>query len=252
MGALHSGHLQLLKQARAVCDVVVVSIFVNPLQFNNPEDLARYPSLPEQDEELLRTENTDLLYRPSSADFYSTPSVLEMDFGPVGAGLEGKMRPGHFSGVGIVVARLFHLVSPDKAFFGAKDLQQVAIIKTLVRDLDFQIEIVTCPTYREENGLAMSSRNARLSADGRQLASNIFTSLKLAEAELTSGLEKSKAKAISFLGTIPEIQLEYLEWVDIDTMEILTDSSSPSHKKSVCIAAWIEGVRLIDNFIPEV
>lgn len=247
MGALHDGHLDLVRKARAECDVVVVSIFVNPLQFNNASDLEKYPRPISEDQKLLVAEGVDLLYSPSANDFYSSPSRLTLDFGSVASGLEGAMRPGHFSGVGIVVARLFHLVSPDKAYFGAKDLQQVAVIRALVRDLDFNVEIIRCPTRREANGLAMSSRNLRLSAEGRETASHLFKALKQA-----SGLEDPKAGktiALHYLSQFSAIEVEYLEWVNAETMEICDGSSPFPQETAICIAAWIEGVRLIDNIV---
>ncbi|HPI09548.1 MAG TPA: pantoate--beta-alanine ligase [Catalimonadaceae bacterium] len=247
MGALHDGHLDLVRKAKTECDVVVVSIFVNPLQFNNAGDLEKYPRPISEDQKLLAAEGVDLLYSPTANDFYSSPSRLTLDFGSVASGLEGAMRPGHFSGVGIVVARLFHLVSPDKAYFGAKDLQQVAVIRALVRDLDFNVEIIRCPTRREENGLAMSSRNLRLSAEGREIASHLFKALKLA-----SGLEDpfgGKEKALHYLSQFSAIEVEYLEWVDAGTMEIWNGSSPVPYETAICIAAWIEGVRLIDNIV---
>lgn len=247
MGALHDGHLDLVRKARAECDVVVVSIFVNPLQFNNAGDLEKYPRPISEDQKLLVAEGVDLLYSPTANDFYSSPSRLTLDFGSVASGLEGAMRPGHFSGVGIVVARLFHLVSPDKAYFGAKDLQQVAVIRALVRDLDFNVEVIRCPTRREESGLAMSSRNLRLTSEGREIASHLFKALKLASSfeDPISG----KQEAVRYLSQHAGIELEYLEWVNAETMEIWNGSTPAPHETAICIAAWIEGVRLIDNIV---
>ncbi len=251
MGALHEGHLDLVRKARLECDVVVVSIFVNPLQFNNPGDLAKYPRTMEEDQKLLLAEGIDLLYAPGQEDFYSSPNQLVLDFGSVARGLEGEMRPGHFSGVGIVVARLFHLVSPDKAYFGAKDLQQVAVIRTLVRDLDFPVEIVRCPTRREQSGLAMSSRNARLSDSGKETAAHLFRALKMAVAAGPEAYAKGKEEAFRYLTSFPEIKVEYIEWVDCTTMEIWSGEGHGPQEKAICLAAWIEGVRLIDNLIPD-
>ena len=247
MGALHDGHLDLVRKARTECDVVIVSIFVNPLQFNNAGDLEKYPRPISEDQKLLVAEGVDLLYSPTADDFYSSPSRLTLDFGSVASGLEGAMRPGHFSGVGIVVARLFHLVTPDKAYFGAKDLQQVAVIRALVRDLDFNVEVIRCPTRREESGLAMSSRNLRITSEGRKTASHLFKALKLA-----SGFEdpvSGKQEAVRHLSQYGGIEVEYLEWVNAETMEIWNGSSPAPHETAICIAAWIEGVRLIDNIV---
>ncbi len=249
MGALHQGHLDLVRTARSQTDVVVVSIFVNPLQFNKAEDLLKYPRTLEKDQQLLENERADLLYVPDAADFYTVPPSTTMDFGLTSAGLEGAMRPGHFSGVGIVLARLFHLVSPQKAYFGAKDLQQVAVVKALVRDLDFQIEVVRCPTKREESGLAMSSRNTRLTDNGKETASFLYRALQLAAESSHHKLVSGKSSALKFLSRFPEIEVEYLEWVNCETMEILAENQPLPKESAICIAAWLEGVRLIDNLI---
>ena len=249
MGALHQGHLDLIAAAQNACKRVVVSIFVNPLQFNNPDDLLRYPKDPDGDADLLRKAGVDLLYMPEASDFYPEPSRIRLEFGAAGEHLEGKMRPGHFSGVGVVLARLFHLVQPDKAFFGAKDLQQVAIVNILVRDLGFPLEIIRCPTRREANGLAMSSRNLRLSEAGRELASRLYESLQLAIAKGPGQAAEARETALSFLRNFPEINIEYLHWVDAQTMEIWSDFRQIPAEPAICLAAWVEGVRLIDNLI---
>ncbi len=249
MGALHQGHLDLVRQARRECDRVLVSIFVNPLQFNNPEDLLRYPRQPESDAQMLKEAGVDFLYAPEPADFYTSITRISMDFGTTGSVLEGAMRPGHFSGVGVVLSRLFHLTQPDKAYFGAKDLQQVAVVKTLVQDLEFPLEIVRCPTRREESGLAMSSRNQRLSQQGKELAAELYRALQLAmETGPGKPLEARKA-ALDYLASFPEIKPEYLEWVDADTMEAWTGNGIQPRETALCVAAWVEGVRLIDNLI---
>lgn len=249
MGALHEGHLHLVRKARAENEIVVVSIFVNPLQFNNADDLKKYPRNLSRDQEMLEKEGIDLLFAPEADGFYSSKALIAIDFGTVSSGLEGQMRPGHFSGVGIVLARLFHLLSPRKAYFGAKDLQQVAVVRALVRDLDFQLEVVRCPTHREESGLAMSSRNTRLSDSGKQTAAHLYQALQLAASEAGGDLQKGKTKAMDFLSRFPQITIEYLEWVDCNTMEILAAHPAQSQEKAICIAAWLEGVRLIDNLI---
>lgn len=249
MGALHEGHLSLVRQSRRENDVTVVSIFVNPLQFNNAMDLEKYPRTELDDLEKLEMEQVDCVFVPSVAEFYTIPSTMQLDFGPVAAGLEGAMRPGHFSGVGIVVARLFHLVNPTRAYFGSKDLQQVAVIKTLVRDMAFDIEVIRCQTLREPNGLAMSSRNHRLSKQGKEIASNLSKALETAIDEMaTSGFSRSREMAIAWLKEQPGIEIEYLEWVNADTMALLTDED-PAPEPAICLAAWVEGVRLIDNMI---
>jgi pantoate--beta-alanine ligase len=249
MGALHEGHLDLVRRAQADCNRIVVSIFVNPLQFNNAGDLAKYPRHLESDQQLLRGLGVDLVYAPSTEDFYTFHPKLNLDFGSVSAGLEGQMRPGHFSGVGIVVARLFHLVNPDRAYFGAKDLQQVAVIRTLVRDLDFPVKIIRCPTVRGSGGLALSSRNARLSPEGIVLAENLFKALQLAAADPSPDPSESIRNSIGFLTNLGGIDIEYMHWVNTETMEIWENPAAPPPEKAVCIAAWVEGVRLIDNLI---
>ena len=249
MGALHQGHLDLVRRARQECDRVLVSIFVNPLQFNNQEDLNRYPRQPEKDQQLLKEAGVDFLYAPEPQDFYTEAARISLDFGPAGSALEGAMRPGHFSGVGVVLSRLFHLVQPDRAYFGAKDLQQVAVVKTLVRDLEFPVEIVRCPTRREESGLAMSSRNQRLSEEGKSIASALYQALCLAAEAGPDNPAEARLKALQFLSSNPQIKLEYLEWVCADTMEFLPNGKELPREIALCLAAWVEGVRLIDNII---
>lgn len=249
MGALHAGHLSLVNEARKHCDVVVVSIFVNPLQFNNSGDLEKYPRNLESDLALLKNEPVDLVYAPEPRDFYPSTPKTSMDFGTVSAGLEGKMRPGHFSGVGIVVSRLFHLVQPHKAFFGAKDLQQLAIINAMVVDLGFEIEIFRCPTYREASGLAMSSRNSRLSKDGLISAAILYKGLAFAKNLVhQTGPKQAKIEALEYISSEKNVEVEYLEWVDASTMEIIQDDFK-NKEIAICVAAWVEGVRLIDNLI---
>lgn len=247
MGALHEGHLDLVRRARQECDKVVVSIFVNPLQFNNASDLELYPRTPEADASLLSGTGADLLYLPDPASFYAGTTFTALDFGPVASGLEGAMRPGHFSGVGIVVARLFHLVQPDKAYFGAKDLQQVAVVKTLVRDLEFPVEIVRCETRREESGLAMSSRNTRLSPEGKATAAHLHKAMQAMQH--AGNVAEGKKIGEAYLSGFHGIKLEYLEFVDATTMQVLEGPLPSDEESAICLAAWVEGVRLIDNLI---
>lgn len=249
MGALHEGHLSLIRTAGQQCDVVVSSIFVNPLQFNNLHDLERYPRTLESDLHLLKREKVDLVFTPEQSAFYIEKPLMSLDFGLVSSDLEGKFRPGHFSGVGIVVSRLFHLVQPNKAFFGAKDLQQCAVIQTMVQDLGFEVEIVRCPTQREKSGLAMSSRNALLSPEGRETAALIYESLRLAnEVRPQLGIPASESVARAFLKKHPEIELEYLAWVKTSNLQVVKNEI-PGQEIALCIAARVEGVRLIDNLI---
>ncbi len=248
MGALHAGHLNLIEQAKQVCDVVVCSIFVNPTQFNNPADLARYPRTLEQDAAQLETVGTDVLFSPSVANMYPEPATLRFDFGSLETVMEGASRPGHFNGVGLVVSKLFHMVQPDKAFFGQKDLQQVAVIKCLVRDLSFPLELVRCDTVREADGLAMSSRNRLLTTEERAEAPALFQALTLAQnVLLDEGTPKqAKAAVTDYLRQRPAFTLDYIEAVNTDTLQPISEIQ-PTGQTALCIAAQLGQVRLIDN-----
>ncbi len=248
MGALHQGHLDLVKRSKENCDVTVVSIFVNPTQFNNPEDFAKYPQSLNDDLDLLKTEGADYVFTPSVETMYPQKSQMTLDFGPLERVLEGAFRPGHFNGVGLIVSKLFHLIQPHVAFFGQKDLQQVAIIKRLVLDLSFPIEIQTVPTRRENDGLAMSSRNRRLDAVSREKSLLLFQSLSWAKEELlngTSWLEVQQKVNRNFKQT-EGVSLEYFELVGTESFEILK-AFDPDQKSSLCVAAEVGKVRLIDN-----
>jgi pantoate--beta-alanine ligase len=174
MGALHEGHLQLVQAAATACDDVVASIFVNPTQFNNPDDLRLYPRLPEQDTAMLAGAGCTALFMPGVAEMYPQPTVLRFDFGDLERVMEGAHRPGHFNGVTTVVSKLFHMARPHQAYFGQKDFQQVAIVRQLIADLSFDLELVVAPTVREADGLAMSSRNRRLSPETRAVAPLLY------------------------------------------------------------------------------
>ena len=180
MGALHEGHLSLVKDSKKNSDITVVSIFVNPTQFNDPEDLKRYPRTLEKDLDLLKSVNCDLVFAPSVEEIYPEPDTRKFDFGYLESIMEGAKRPGHFNGVGQVVSRLFDIVQPHKAFFGMKDFQQVAIIKNMVKQLNYSVEIISCPIVREENGLAKSSRNTLLEENYKKNAPHIYATLKKA------------------------------------------------------------------------
>lgn len=252
MGALHEGHLSLIQDAKSQNDICIASIFVNPLQFNNIEDFNKYPIQNEKDIELLEKAGCDILFIPTVAEFYPSQPKLKIDIGLLDRILEGEHRPGHFSGVAIVVSKLFHVVMPDKAYFGQKDIQQVAVIRQLVSELNFPIEIVACPIIREESGLAMSSRNMRLSSAGKNLASNLYKCLCEIEKSIKTSPEWSvpvvKKNGIDFLNQFEGIQVEYLEIVQADTLEAITDLK-PKFAIAICIAAYVEGVRLIDNLV---
>lgn len=249
MGALHQGHLELIKTAKAENDWVVCSIFVNPTQFNNPEDLARYPRTLEADRKLLESVGCDAVFAPSVEEMYPAAPDLKMDFGLLETVMEGAFRPGHFNGVGIVVAKLFNIVQPDQAYFGQKDLQQTAVIRSLVRNLSFPIALRICPTVRESDGLAMSSRNVRLSPEERALAPEIYKTLSACKAALLGG-----APAKEVLSRHSEnldrsgFNTEYLELVDVVTLQAI-DGLKNEGGNALCIATHLGPVRLIDNLV---
>ena len=250
MGALHEGHISLLNAATSENDVSVCSIFVNPVQFNNPEDLAKYPRTLEADCEMLESAGCSAVFAPSVEEMYAERPVLTINFGTLETVMEGASRPGHFNGVGIVVARLFNIVQPDKAYFGQKDLQQVSVIKRLIADLAFQVDLVVCPTVREADGLAMSSRNRRLDSNERNLAPNIYKIISGLRDSLVAGESADKAKITAYeaFSTLPQFALDYIEVVDIKT---LLPISKPGNigTTAICIAAFLGPVRLIDNIV---
>ncbi len=248
MGALHEGHLDLVKKSISQSDVTVVSIFVNPTQFNNPEDFAKYPITVETDLEKLEIAGVDYAFLPSVDTMYPTQPKLKFDFGDLERVLEGKFRPGHFNGVGIVVSKLFHLIRPHVAFFGQKDLQQVGIIKRLVQDLSFELVLEIVPTRRESDGLAMSSRNMRLSPEERIQALTLFHSLKKAKSELLAGKNwlEVQNQIESDFNQASLATLEYFELIHPETFESYSQFD-PTGKSSICVAAFIGEIRLIDN-----
>jgi pantoate--beta-alanine ligase len=250
MGALHEGHLDLIRRARQECDVVVASVFVNPTQFNNPADLARYPRTIEQDSELLERVGTDVLFFPTAEEIYPQPALLRLNFGELETIMEGAFRPGHFNGVGIVVAKLFHIVQPQRAYFGQKDLQQVAVIRRLIGDLSFPVELVRCNTVRETDGLAMSSRNRNLSDSERQEATTLYKALTLAHDLLIEGQSPNQAKAAvtGFFAQHPKFRLEYVEVANADTLQPIAEVQAPG-QTAICLAAQLGTVRLIDNLV---
>lgn len=255
MGALHEGHLSLVRTAKAQCDVVAVSIFVNPTQFGPAEDLAKYPRQFDRDCELLEKEGVDILFAPPVREIYeeiypggaATWVVVE----GLSDKLDGRSRPGHFRGVTTIVAKLFHIVAPDAAFFGQKDAAQVAVIRRMVRDLNFPVEIVVCPIVREQDGLAMSSRNAYLSGEERVRAHILQRSLQRTLQEFQAG-ERSAAKLISVAKEViagePQVRLDYFEIVDPDTLDPV---ELVSRKTLVAVAAFFGSTRLIDNIVLE-
>ena len=248
MGYLHEGHLALIRRARAECDHVVVSIFVNPTQFGANEDLSKYPRDLERDLRLIEP-YTDLAWTPSAEEMYPQGYQTWVEVEAVTRPLEGTMRPGHFKGVTTVVAKLFNGVQPHKAYFGQKDAQQVAVIRQMVRDLNFPVEIVVCPTLREADGLAMSSRNVYLDTAQRQAATVLFRSLSAAKEAYEQGErdgEKLREKMKEILASEPLAQVQYVSCADYDTLEELTAIKG---KALLSMAVFLGKTRLIDNFI---
>ncbi|GAB4232079.1 MAG: pantoate--beta-alanine ligase [Ekhidna sp.] len=247
MGALHQGHLSLVNRSTSENDISVVSIFVNPLQFNNESDLNAYPRVIEDDLRLLEQAGVDIAFIPEREELYPQKPSINIGFGEMEKVLEGEYRPGHFGGVGLVVSKLFNLVQPDRAYFGLKDLQQFLLIKKMVHDLNFQVEIIGVDTVREESGLAMSSRNRRLSDKGIDVASNIYRGLKLFEKGVLSkdSLTTISEEVLKFYNSIHGLEIEYFQIVDPVDLKPL--SSYPKNELAACVAGYVEGVRLIDN-----
>ncbi|MGY3088417.1 pantoate--beta-alanine ligase [Hymenobacter sp. UYAg731] len=250
MGALHAGHIQLVQAARAECNEVIATIFVNPTQFNNADDFRLYPRVPEADTALLEPAGCTALFVPSVEEMYPRPTVLRFDFGALEQVMEGAHRPGHFNGVATVVSKLFHLARPHRAYFGQKDWQQVAVVKQLVADLSFDLEIVACPTIREADGLAMSSRNRRLDAPARAVAPLLYRVLSAAAAQVRQGVRPAQvqADALAALAHEPSITPEYVEIADAQTLQPLAEYA-PGRAVVLCLAAHLGGVRLIDNVV---
>jgi len=248
MGALHQGHLDLVAQSIKSMDFTVVSIFVNPTQFNSSEDFQKYPQTLEADLALLEAAGAAFVFVPTVATLYPQPTHLRFDFGDLEQVLEGACRPGHFNGVGLVVSKLFHLIQPTRAFFGQKDLQQVAVIKRLVQDLSFDLSIEVVPTRREKDGLAMSSRNMRLNPEERQQALLLYQQLSQAKERLLAGesWKQVQSDTAAAFSSAPNCELEYFALLHPETFEIF-ESFSRERPQSICIAAFVGQVRLIDN-----
>ena len=247
MGALHNGHLSLVKRCVAENDVCVVSVFVNPTQFNNSTDLEKYPRTEEADIELLTSANCTFAFIPSVEEIYPTPDTRKFDFTPLDQVMEGPARPGHFNGVGQVVSRLFDIVKPTRAYFGEKDFQQLAIIREMVKRYNYNLEIVGCPIVREESGLALSSRNARLSDEEKKIAVNIsralFMSVDLASVK---SVEEVKNWVVSTINKFPKLEVEYFEIVNSLTLQPIKEWSDADYVTG-CITVYCGEVRLIDN-----
>lgn len=246
MGALHKGHISLIDKARNENDIVVCSIFVNPTQFNDPTDLEKYPRTPESDSELLKNAGCDVLFSPSIKEMYPEKDLRVFDFGGLDKVMEGKFRPGHFNGVAQIVTKLFDLIKPHNAYFGKKDFQQLTIIKYIVKTLNIPVNIIACETVREEDGLAMSSRNVRLNKEERKQATYLSKALFFIKDNANNfDLEELKLKALAILAPHSLIKLEYFEIVDTETL--LPVNKINSGRTVACIAAFVGNVRLIDN-----
>lgn len=249
MGALHSGHISLVERARRECGVVVVSVFVNPTQFNDPNDLKNYPRTPEADAEMLRAAGVDVVFMPSVEEMYPTPDTRVFDFGNIDKVMEGATRPGHFNGVAQVVSRLFDMVRPAKAYFGEKDFQQIAVIRAMVAQLALTVEIIPCPIVRDVDGLALSSRNTLLTPEYRAAAPDICAALRKGAAVVG---EKSPAEVEALIAENIErgglLRVIYVQVVDGTSLERV-DSWSVAEGGCIqcCVAVQAGDVRLIDN-----
>ncbi|MDE5961496.1 MAG: pantoate--beta-alanine ligase [Duncaniella sp.] len=247
MGALHAGHLSLIERARRENDTVVVSVFVNPTQFNNPNDLATYPRTEEADTALMREAGVDYAFIPSVEEIYPEPDTREFALGPVAEVMEGAMRPGHFNGVAQIVSKLFDFTRPTRAYFGEKDFQQIAVIRKMVELEGFDLEIVDCPIKREDDGLAMSSRNVRLTPEQRAIAPAIHKAL---EGSLSwaadHSVEETKRYVIDEINSFPQMKVEYYEIVDALTMQPVSDWNATDSAVG-CVTVFCGDVRLIDN-----
>lgn len=246
MGALHNGHLSLIAAARKECDVVISSIFVNPTQFNDAKDFSKYPRTLESDSAQLAENGCDILFAPTENEVYPTPDHTKYTFGHLDSVMEAKFRDDHFNGVGMVVRRLFELVTPHKAFFGEKDYQQLMVIKSLVKQYDLDVEVIGCPIIREESGLAMSSRNQRLSNEDLEIAIVISKTLFAVKDKASSmTVEQLETFAADQLKNQAGLELEYFEVADAKTLTAPIEGQP----KVACVAAYIGDVRLIDNIV---
>ncbi|QIK61530.1 pantoate--beta-alanine ligase [Dysgonomonas sp. HDW5A] len=249
MGALHQGHISLVKKCCEQNDVCIVSIFVNPTQFNNLTDLEKYPRTIEEDTKILKEAGADIVFVPSVQEIYPEPDNRQFDFGQLDKVMEGKFRPGHFNGVAQVVSRLFDIVKPDRAYFGEKDFQQLAIIRQMVRQLNIPVEIVPMPIRREDSGLAMSSRNQRLTDDQKNEAVNIYRILSESKALYNQKtVEEVRTWVVESINKIPFLEVEYFEIVDGNTLQQIVGWKDNDYAVG-CITVFCGEVRLIDNII---
>jgi len=249
MGALHAGHMSLIERARKECGFVTVSVFVNPTQFNNPDDLRTYPRTVDADCALLDEAGVDVAFVPTVDEIYPEPDTRVFDLGSVAEVMEGAMRPGHFNGVAQIVSKLFDFVKPDKAYFGEKDFQQIAVIRRMVELEGFNIDIVACPIKREADGLAMSSRNIRLTPEQRELAPVIHQVLSDNADLALHGLDLGSLRdmVIEELNSYEGMEVEYYEIVDPLTLQPLSSWDEAKNGAVGCVTVWLGDVRLIDN-----
>lgn len=249
MGALHAGHISLVRSARAQNDIVAVSIFVNPLQFGPTEDFSKYPRTFEEDSRKLEAEGVDLLFAPAAEEMYPAGAATYVYVEGLSEKLDGKSRPGHFRGVSTIVAKLFHIAGADCAYFGQKDAAQVAVLRKMVRDQNMDIQIVVCPIVREQDGLALSSRNAYLTAEERRQALVLNRTLAEVQSLWISGVRSAgslREAALKMLSAEPGARLDYLEIVNPDTLDPVDELSQGA---LVAVAAWFGSTRLIDNVV---
>ena len=250
MGALHQGHIELIKASRGQNDLTVCSIYVNPTQFNNAFDLEKYPRTLDSDKEKLEKAGCDLIFAPSNEEMYQGTSQIRFDVGEIGSFWEGEFRPGHFNGVAQVVCKLFNIVQPHRAYFGQKDFQQYKVIEKLVDELQFDIQLTSVPIFRELNGLAMSSRNQRLNETEKENATVFYQSLLMASELLKKGEQiiAVKDKVRQMCEANPNVKLEYIEWVDTKNLKPVQNVLAGS---VLLIAGYVGEVRLIDNLLLE-
>lgn len=250
MGALHEGHLSLFEYAKKENDVVIASIFVNPIQFNNEEDLAKYPRTISEDIRILQKQDCDYVFTPSVEEMYPEPVTEKYDFGNLESVMEGKFRPGHFHGVAVVVRRLLEIVQPDRAYFGKKDFQQLQIVRKLVEMKNLNVQIVSVPISREPDGLARSSRNIRLKPEEREVAPNIYRIMREAKNNLQhfDTPEQMQDWGLKQLKKYDVLKPEYFEIVDMDTLEPVKQWDD-TNRCILCVAVYAGKIRLIDNII---
>ena len=249
MGALHQGHASLVKQCVADNDITIVSVFLNPTQFNDPKDLERYPRTFEEDCKILNEVGADIVFAPTPKEMYPTPDNRHFEFPPTSTVMEGAKRPGHFNGVCQVVSRLFYITKPHNAYFGEKDWQQICVIKQLVKYLNLDINIIECPIIREENGLAMSSRNALLTSEERTIAANIYRILKesITKKDYLS-VDELQQEVINSINAVDQLEVEYFEIVDGNTLETVHSwNDSPYIVGCITVYCGATRIRLIDH-----